>query len=176
MDSRPDLTAGPQPSSVVDTPSGQPIARVLDPSQRALLARVLDRLIPANDDVPAAGQLDVGASVERTLAASAGLRRTVLDGLMRIDIAAGPEGFAALVPLEQDATLARVEAEAPAFFAALVNHAYRGYYTHPTVLRALERRTGYPARPPQPLGHRLEPWDETLLSKQRDREPFWRKA
>jgi hypothetical protein len=176
MDQRPDLSAGPQPAAAVDTPAGQPVARVFDERQRELLARVLDRIVPAHDDVPGAGALGVGSSIEATLTRSAPLRLLFLDGLLTIDIAAGPAGFVTQEASALDGTLARVEAASPAFFAALVHHAYRGYYTHPTVLRALERATGYPARPPQPLGHRIEPWDEKLLDRQRERAPFWRRA
>ena len=172
----PGLVAGPQPEAAVDVPAGAVAGPVLDAERRALLAAVLDRIVPPNGDVPAAGALGVGDAIERTLAASAPLRRLVLDGLVEIDIAAGPAGFDALDDGARDELLRAVEAAHPAFFAALVSHTYRGYYTHPTVLQHLERTTGYPARPPQPLGHAIEPWDEGLLAKQRQRAPFWRKV
>ena len=70
----------------------------------------------------------------------------------------------------------RVEAAAPAFFAALVNHCYRGFYIHSRVLQHLEATVGYAARPPQPLGHALPPWDDELLASQRARAPFWRRT
>jgi hypothetical protein len=175
-DERPNVAAGPQPESAVDLPVGAVAGPVLDQARRALLATVLDRIVPENGGVPAAGALGVGESIERTLAGSAPLRRMMLDGLVEIDVAAGPAGFRALDGTARDELLRGVEAAHPAFFAALVNHAYRGYYTHPTVLEHLERATGYPARPPQPLGHAIEPWDEGLLGRQRQRPPFWRKA
>ena len=167
--------AGPQSEAAV-APASEVYAvalpTVLSDEQRRLLVAVLDRIVPPNGDVPGAGALGVGESIERTLAGSAPLRRLVLEGLVEIEIALGPAGLAAL----DEALLRAVEAAHPAFFAALVNHAYRGYYTHPTVLQHLERTTGYPARPPQPLGHAIEPWDEGLLAKQRERKPFWRRA
>jgi hypothetical protein len=171
-----EVVAGPQPAAAVDVPVGAVAAPVLDDERRALLAAVLDRVVPQNGDVPAAGALGVGAAIERTLAGSAPLRRLILDGLVEIDVASGLAGFEALDDAARDDRLRAVEAAHPAFFAALVNHAYRGYYTHPTVLRHLERTTGYPARPPQPLGHAIEPWDEGLLARQRQRAPFWRRA
>jgi hypothetical protein len=173
---RSDLAAGPQPAAAVDVPVGAVAGPVFDEERRALLAAVLDLVVPANGDVPGAGALGVGDAIERTLAGSAPLRRLILDGLVEIDVTAGSAGFQALEPSARDELLRAVDAAHPAFFAALVNHAYRGYYTHPTVLQHLERTTGYPARPPQPLGHAIEPWDEGLLAKQRERKPFWRRV
>ena len=72
----------------------------------------------------------------------------------------------------QIATLQTVEEHAPDFFAALVEHTYRGYYTLPAVHHAI----GHESRPPQPLGHSLAPFDPALLDSQRQRLPFWRKA
>lgn len=169
------IAAGPQPTPAV-TPETPPAAgRVFDPDTRDLVAAVLDRLVPPHDDLPGAGGLEVGSFLERTLAGDAALRRLVLDGLRAIEIAAGTS-FASLAPDRQDTILAAVEAAHPAFFAALVNHTYRGYYTHPRVLEHLEATHGYAARPPQPLGHALPPWDDDLLARQRDRAPFWRKT
>ena len=63
-------------------------------------------------------------------------------------------------------------ASAQAFFAALIEHTYRGYYTDPRVYTAI----GYTHRPPQPLGHELPLFDPSLLEKQRQRAPFWRRV
>jgi len=42
------------------------------------------------------------------------------------------------------------------------------------VRAVLAARAGYEARPPQPLGHHLAPFDPALLEPQRARKPFWR--
>ena len=68
--------------------------------------------------------------------------------------------------------LRAVELARPAFFAALVDHTYRGYYTLPEVHRAV----GWESRPPQPLGHQLPVFDPALLARQRERAPFWRRT
>jgi hypothetical protein len=70
----------------------------------------------------------------------------------------------------QTAVLERVEQSHPAFFTALVDHAYRAYYTLPMVQQSLGWN-----RPPQPLGHTLPPFDPNLLAQQRSRAPFWRR-
>jgi hypothetical protein len=104
------------------------------------------------------------------------LRRLFIEGLLAIEIAgarlAGDTGrrFDDLDAERQDAVLEAVEQSWPAFFAALVTHAYRGYYTRPEVHGAI----GWESRPPQPLGHQLPAFDPALLAIQRRRAPFWR--
>ena len=165
--------AGPQAAAaVVAQPTPPSAPAVLDAEQRALLRAALNRIIPPRDEaLPGAGDLDVGASIERTLAISAGLRRLFLDGLLAITLTS-PAPFKGLDPAQQTAVLERIEQRAPAFFVALVEHAYRGYYTHPRVVAAF----GAAARPPQPLGHQLPVFDPALLAQQRQRPPFWRPA
>ena len=165
------LAAGPQPeSAATGAPPTERAPSVLSPDQRALLDAVLDRLLPPNGDLPAAGALGCAAAIDATLGRDPALRRIFLDGLTAIAL----RGFAGSA--DPDATLREVEAAWPAFFAALVSHAYRAYYTDQRVLANLERTTGYPARPPQPLGHQLPPWDPDLLARQRERAPFWRRT
>jgi hypothetical protein len=142
---------------------------MLDREQRELLRLVLNRIVPAKPDLPGAGDLGVGDRIERTLTVDIRLRRLFLDGLAAIATAT-PEPFARLEAAQQTAVLHGVEQQAPAFFAALVDHTYRGYYTQARVLTAI----GLEPRPPQPLGHRLPPFDPELLRQQRERAPFWR--
>ncbi len=173
-----DTIAGPQAAAGV-TPRDAPAAlpSVLDEDQRSLLTAVLDRLVPARAGLAGAGGLGGAAVLERTLAASPALRRLFFEGLIAIDLASAARdvpspvrGFAELTPDEQDTVLRAVEVALPAFFAALVDHAYRGYYTRPEVHRLI----GHASRPPQPLGHHLPPFDPALLVRQRRRPPFWR--
>jgi Gluconate 2-dehydrogenase subunit 3 len=170
MSDRQPPVAGPQTPAAA-TPREAPAVApsVLGPGQRQLLRLVLNRIVPARDDLPAAGDLGVGDEVERTLAVDARLRRLVLDGLQAIHISA-PGPFEGLDGPAQVAVLESVERQAPASFAALVEHTYRGYYTLPRVLAAI----GVEPRPPQPLGHSLPPFDPALLAQQRERAPFWR--
>ena len=144
---------------------------VLDEAQRAALKSVLNRLVPPRTDLPGAGDLDVGASIERSMASSPRLRRLLLDGLTEIVIIA-ERPFVELDAAIQTGILETVESRRPAFFVALVEHTYRGYYTLPAVHQAI----GHESRPPQPQGHRLPPFDPALLDRQRERLPFWRRA
>ena len=147
------------------------MAGVLDAEQAALLAAVLDCLIPARASLPGAGDLGLAARIDAAIAASPALRRTYLDGLSTI-AAAGERPFAELDVAGQEAVIGAIEASQPLFFAVLIEHAYRHYYTDPRVQRALGMVDG----PPQPNGHQLPAFDERLLTVQRKRAPFWRRT
>ncbi len=150
------------------------VPAVLDGGQRALLSAVLNRIVPPRGELPGAGDLGVADSIERTLAASPTLRRRFLEGLVEVAVLAERrhgQPFGDLDADAQERLLRALEAARPDFFSALVEHAYRGYYVLPRVHEAI----GFESRPPQPLGHRLPPFDERLLERQRTREPFWRR-
>ena len=168
--------AGPQTQpAVTSRPPSASAPSILDDSQRTLLKSVLNRIVPPRPEVPGAGDLDVGASIEQSMSASARLRRLLLDGLAEIAITSERDWhapFGASDPANQTAILEHIEHKHPAFFVALVEHTYRGYYTLPTVHRVI----GHESRPPQPLGHRLPPFDPALLDRQRQRLPFWRQT
>lgn len=105
-------------------------------------------------------------------------------GVVAADLAANPQHEAALawllaaLPAEfaagDEDVLRQVEEMVPERFGTVVDAAYLAYYTDPAVRAVLERETGYEARPPQPLGYELPPFDERLLERQRARAPFWR--
>jgi gluconate 2-dehydrogenase subunit 3-like protein len=163
--------AGPQAETAVvhEPPGSTGPLRILDDAQRLLFRLVLNRIIPPHDELPGAGDLGAGASIERTLGESPRLRRLFLDGLTAIQVST-PGPFVDMDEATQTAHLQVIEQRYPAFFAALVDHAYRAYYTQPRVQQAI----GW-ARPPQPLGHTLPPFDANLLAQQRARAPFWRR-
>ncbi len=167
--------AGPQAAAAVTPREPPPAApRVLDGEQEALLGAVLNRIIPEAGGMPGAGDLGIVAAIDRTLAAYPQLRRLFCDGLVEIEVESAQQarsGFTTLDSDRQDAVLRAVERAFPDFFAALIDHAYRGYYTDPRVYQAI----GYAHRPPQPLGHALPLFDPAMLEKQRQRAPFWRR-
>jgi hypothetical protein len=55
-------------------------------------------------------------------------------------------------------------------FQALVSQLLQDYYETEAVLLAM----GWRAEPPQPRGHVLPPFDETLLDPVKRRGPTWR--
>ena len=157
--------------------------RIFTEEQRALLTAALNRLVPAQDKFPGAGDLGGAAYVEQAVIDRAAadkaagrhpdLRRLFTEGLAQLEIAAaqhGPGPFAELPPAQQDDILRQLEAEQPDFFAALVRQGYNGYYTNPDIFE----RIGYTI--PNPQDYRPLPFDERLLDPQRRRGQLWREV
>ena len=145
---------------------------ILSDVQRAMLSAVLNRIVPADGDMPAAGDLGIAGFVESVAAGSTGKRRTLMDGLVRIEIAASELGgsFDDLPEAAQTDALRSVEASSPEFFQELVTQTYRGYYTNETVCGGL----GY--RPPNRDDYDPLPFDESLLEPVRQRGQIWTSA
>jgi hypothetical protein len=144
-------------------------------SQRVLVCQVLNRIVPAGDGFPAAGDLAVVDYLDDLAGRSAKLKRTfgeVLSAIERAAAAGGPTDFTTLSDEGKDEALRRAESDMPEPFATLVKQTYNGYYTDPTVLELL----GPEVRPPQPLGHDVEPGDLRLLDSVRKRGPVFRQV
>ena len=141
--------------------------------QRELMLHVLNRLVPAGNGFPAAGDLGVVEYLDSVVGPSVVLRRRFTEGMARIEIASqkeGRAGFADLPDDRKDDVLRQVESGLPDFFTSLVKQTYNGYYTNATVLKLL----GPEVRPPQPLGHDLEPGDLSLLEDVKKRGRAYR--
>jgi hypothetical protein len=131
-----------------------------------LFDAILATLLPGEGAWPSAGTLGLGVALRADLAAAdvAALERSL------------PPGLATLAAPAREDVLRGIETAQPDLFERLVTAAYTAYYVDPRVRAVIERETGYENRPPQPLGYELEPFDEALLEKQKQRAPFWRKA
>ena len=160
------------------TSSGQ---RIFTDDQRNLLTAALNRIIPAQDKFPGAGDMDGAAWVEQAVIERAAadqaagrtpdLRRLFTEGLVQLEIAAAQRGaaaFAQLSPEQQDDALRQVESDHPDFFNALVRQCYNGYYTNPDIFDLI----GYAI--PSPQDYQPLPFDERLLEPQRRRGQMWR--
>ena len=150
------------------------MAGVFPASQHPRIRAVLNRLVPAGGGFPGAGDLDLLDYLDEAASSSAATRRTFVEGMRWIGLESERRhgaAFEALPAAAQDAVLRHVEAERRAFFEALVTHAYLGYYSHPSVIRLL----GLEARPPQPLGHTLPPFDPALVHPMSQRGPLYRR-
>lgn len=145
---------------------------ILSDVQRAMLSAVLNQIVPAAGDMPAAGDLGIAGFVESVAAGSTGKRRTLMDGLVQIELAASELGgsFDDLPEAAQTDALRSVEASSPEFFQELVTQTYRGYYTNEAVCGAL----GY--RPPNREDYDPLPFDESLLEPVRQRGQIWTDA
>ena len=132
---------------------------------------VLDTLLPANDEIPSAGQIGLISTVLRDAEWVPDLGealRWLSDEI--------PGSFASASAEERLAVLTELEAAQPRLFGGVVNLAYNAYYTDPRVLALIERKSGFTATPPQPLGYEIEPFDPGVLTTIKDRQPFWRQS
>lgn len=123
-----------------------------------LISALLSSLLPGDSDWPSAAVTGLQDWFGRRIDASPALADAV--GWLRIVL---PADFAIRAPSLRLVDLKGCEAADPARFAVVVTEAVSGYYIDPAVLRVVEAKTGFPARPPQPMGHRLEPFDFSIL-------------
>ncbi len=149
--------------------------RSFSKEQTALAAQVMDQLVPARDDFPGAGELGVARHLDGLAASDPALGRLFHDGLEAIESASRrthSADFADLTSDRKDQVLRAVETGSPKFFAMLVRHTYAGYYSNPRVIELM----GLEARPPQPLGFDLDPFDPTTVEHVKERGKIWRDA
>lgn len=132
----------------------------------ALIAALVT-LLPGDDRFPAATAIGLA---QRLLAIDH-LRPAAEAAVARL-----PSDIADLSADDRTQALQAWETADPEGFGALVIAAYSAYYTHPTVLAAVQRATGYAARPPQPEGHALPAFDEAIVAVPRRHGSRWRDA
>ena len=147
--------------------------KVFTEPQTNLLAEVMNRIIPAEDGLPGAGDLDLIPKIDATVGNSPILKKLFLEGLAQIEITSRKsedKEFKDLSQNEKDKLLRDVEQERPDFFQALVQQTYRHYYTNPTIFPLI----GYEGYPPQPKGHPMKPFDESLLDNVKKRGPLYK--
>jgi hypothetical protein len=135
-------------------------------TQHALTA-LLDRLIPAVGELPAAGAMGIASDLE-AIAAAHGAHANALAHCL----AAVAPNFTRLDDAAKDAAIRAVESAQPDDFGILLRAVYIAYYSHPEVHKRIGWRTG----PLQPAGFALAPFEESVLATVRQRAPFWRKA
>ncbi len=132
-----------------------------------LLAAVLDTMLPGGSGFPAAREV--------SLAEWVAARPAFADAVATV-LAALPADFAGRDAAARTDMLANLERSAPDAFRTLLTAAYGGYYTNPGVLAVIERATGHAARPPQPEGYELAPFDPKLLDRMRRARPSYREV
>jgi len=133
-----------------------------------LLIAILDRLIPAVDDLPSAGQMGLTSEIVR-LAARQTRFNNVFENAIDSFSSENPK-FTSSNGDQQDDAIRSFESVSPELFGALLSIAYIVYYKDSRV----HARIGWEGRTPQPDGNDMEPWDESVLETVRKRKPFWR--
>lgn len=150
------------------------MARFLSSEQRALLDAILDRLIPAQGEMPGGGQVGTADYLDGIAGQSPEIARLFAAGLSSIELAAGRDGtnFLDMIGDQQDEILRNIEESESAFLETLLMHTYNGYYSNPAVIEAL----GLEPRPPQPRGHEVEFGDFGTLEAVQARGTAYREA
>ena len=125
-------------------------------------AALLATLFPGKGEWPSADRTGAPARFAERAAASPALAQAI--EAVRTHF---PADFSGRDATGRTAALQGAEAAAPGAFALVFAEATGFYYTEPMVQQANERKTGFPARPPQPHGFALEPFDYSILDKRR---------
>lgn len=138
-------------------------------AQLELATQVLNRLVPPHHGLPGTGDVGVIGFMDRAGGASLPLRRVLTDVLAAIEAISQADYAASFGSLSIDrktSVLQQIESANGPDFTELLRRTYAGYYSEPTVLDAL----GIDARPPQPRGYSLEPFDTAILERVRKRD------
>jgi hypothetical protein len=141
----------------------------LEPAELAILRALLDRFIPPVDGLSGAGSMGLA---EVVVAMAKGHRRyeDAIGGVLQA--LAQVEGFSSLDGGRQDSAIRNVEHARRRPFELLIELVYIAYYSRPDVHARIGWRTG----PLQPMGFELPAFDEAVISKARERAPFWRRT
>lgn len=143
----------------------------LTAANRAVLAAVLDELLPASTDgkLPSASDIGLVEHVERALGQIPAVAPVIAEGLAKVvqsgDFAAAPSG-------QRTQLVKRIESEDATFLLTLMFIAYSGYYQNERVIAGL----GLEPRPPHPRGYAMEPNDLSLLDGVRRRPTMYREV
>ena len=148
--------------------------QIFSQNQMQTLAAAMNRIIPAEGNMPAAGDLDLAKFVEQAAAENPSKTRLFTQGLASIEVTCrqlSGKSFPESTEQDQLLILQSVESSNAVFFDELVRQTYNGYYTNPEVFQAIGYSNSQPDVSGQP-----DLLDESLLERQRQRPPFWTKA
>lgn len=134
---------------------------------------IVDLLLPGDEDarLPAASEVKVNDALVAALAGPDGHPYHRVVSAVARELG-GAHDFLHATPDRRMAALRAAERELPVEFRALVVFALEAYYQSDAVVLAMGWRT----EAPQPLGHELDPLNETLLDAVRSRGPLWREV
>ena len=113
---------------------GCAVFKVLSDREADLLRTVLNRLVPAEGNMPAAGEVGVVAYIDDAMADAPHLRVPILEVLGQVRLSGEMDVNCAE---SLDAVLAAAQAANKDAFDTLLQAAYTGYYNQPEVLKAI---------------------------------------
>lgn len=147
----------------------------LTDADRVAMVEVLNRIVPAVDDLAGAGDLGLAQRVDEMSRMIPRWRKSlliVMDAVSLDPSARAAGGWVALEEDEQVQALEAIEVNLPEHFDNFVHTVYAAYYSDDRV----HRRIGWRSGAPQPSGWDMPPWDPSVLDTVGQREPFWREA
>lgn len=138
-------------------------------SNPSLQTAVLDIIIEPVDDLPGAGGLRLESEIVRMSNEHHKFSGVLIQiiNLIETNLTTEPDtkdGKDRLI-----SSISTVESNYPDIFELFIELIYLAYYSDPRV----HRRIGWKTGPIQPNGHLLPPWDESILNKVKNKEPFW---
>lgn len=142
----------------------------LSAEQQAILAVVLDLIIPPAADGAKPGASEVGFAAYAQQAGVAAWLAAGMDSVAEAAAAQHGLPFSALPASEQAALVAGLRRKLFRFFGELANHVMMCYYQHDRVLAGI----GMDPRAPFPLGYFPIDGDLSLLEAVYERGPIWR--
>ena len=112
--------------------SGQESAfSVLSAEQSNVLTAVLNRLVPAEGQMPGAGDVGIAHFIDGVLGDAPHLRQPIFDVLGEVHVSQPGSDT------ELDDVLGRIQRDQEASFLVLLDATYTGYYSNPQVLQAI---------------------------------------
>jgi hypothetical protein len=142
---------------------------VFDAAQKATLQSLAELMIPAEDELPSAGDPAIFVEILARLAERADV---AADGIARIAAFVRGQEFSMLPAADRLEAVARLRTECPAFLTLFESAVAACYYRDDRVLSSL----GMPPRAPYPEGNAVAPTDWSMLDPVRERAPFYRSA
>lgn len=140
-----------------------------NPSENLLLPALLDRLIPPVDALPGAGGLGLQPELERMADQHIkykGVIGTVLSSIEAIEASVEDSSRSAH---DIDNAIRMLERSDKKIFDLFLELVYVAYYSDARVHERIGWRTGAL----QPEGHRMPPWDSSVLKTVSKRRSFW---
>lgn len=137
------------------------------------LVKIMDLLIPAIDNLPGAGSMgliiELEKICERYKTVYLSLKR-VINAIELDPVSRANGSFLVLETELQEAIIENVEFNLSKDFSVFLNGIYSVYYQNKDV----RKRINWKYESIQPVGFDMEPWDESVLQKARQRKSFWR--
>tara|TARA_B100000809_G_C14812835_1_gene414481 strand:+ start:44 stop:508 length:465 start_codon:yes stop_codon:yes gene_type:complete len=146
---------------------------ILDLKSQVVLQGILALIIPADECLPTAGDLDSKQFIQIEMETNSDVSRAVV---IIIELVQGrcreefEKEFMDCHMGQQIEILKLIETAHRDLFSILITLVYSFYYTHPKVLRILKPGTG----PPQPEGYYMEVGLIELRKNVEDRGPLYR--